>query len=163
MKYIIVIISAAFLTSHFHAQTSLDFHDLKEVNNEDEFLRVFLESGFESVSHTDYKVTVAFDYDSDDETAATWAYWYTGIGRMNIEFAHPSSWDSEESCNYDSLVEQIKGCNFSKTHRSSFRTKDEVTFLLYSCPTSKYKGKIGFSLFSEGGWKWGVIKTFPFE
>ena len=161
MKYYASLFSALFVIGQVCAQPSLDFNDIKEINSESSFLRVFLENGFEKVRHGDIIVEVGYNYDSYPSEYLTTATYYPKASCFEIYFYEPF-WNGRQTNNYESLVSQIKDCNFSATYEGS-EFNEDVTFLLYSCPTSKYAGKIGYSLVSSDGAKWGVIKTFPFK
>ena len=136
---------------------TISFDDLKKVTSEDYFKAVLLSDGFEPrEDNWGYEI----NYEGE---ASVWAYWeYSENILFEIDF-----WDIkchnclERNYSFYNIIKAIKEeCSIFKTKYDSETNKD---FVLYTCPSSKYKGKIGFNI-SKGKEKYlgtvGRLKVF---
>lgn len=150
------------LSSTVCAQVNIDFSDIKKANSKEKFLKVCLSNGFELISDEDYTLTLAYEYDDNTEKAQVWAYYSSSTESFRFTIYDVGYYDDNpESGLYQQLTKEIKNCNYVKAFKHGFDyDSDALTYLLYSCPSSTYKGKIGYCLTTENGTKVGRIRTF---
>jgi hypothetical protein len=143
-----------------YAQVSVPFNELKVVTSKNDFLKLTLSNGFELVDEDDMDLTVAFDFNDVDSTAKVWAYYNSFFQTFTFVINGLDYYElNNQKSLYHNLTNEIKKCNYVRTFIEGVGY-DGDTYMLYSCPTSKYKGKIGFCLKTEDGFKVGKIKTF---
>jgi hypothetical protein len=163
MNFIQVLAFIFLLSDSIMAQVSIDFNELKSVTNKNDFIKVVLANDFEMVNDTENKVTLAYGFDDVDSSAKVWAYYYQSTESFGFIIYDVGYYDNTQNQTglYQHLLKDIKKCNYVKIFKHGFNyDENALTYLLYSCPTSKYKGLIGFSLITENGKKVGRIRTF---
>ena len=141
------------------------FDDLKQINSAQQFKRVVLENGYEKTP--DSKDTLKEGYLSygigivkreKDYGAKRWASYFI----QNSYFLKKDEWRFEfvdldfhrrkAICYFDIIVDEIKNqCKFYKVYENEYGNE----IVLYSCPSSTYRGKIGFYTSSRGN---GIIE-----
>ena len=130
-----------------------DFNDLKQINSEKQFKRVMFENGYAQISKDEIALTYAIGYDSSSETAVLWAYFYVNDSSVVFQFVRNRDGSPDED--YTRILEQVKQeCTFY-----DFYEYWKGEFICYTCPNSKYKGKIGFYRGADNSDK---IETFTF-
>ena len=146
----------------------ITFKDVMSISSQDQFKRVMIENNYEFDSIDEdgdliYGVDIVKDSREGNESTS-WAWhnetgngWGVSFTRKTIlsEFLGTNPDTSENS--YDLIVSEIKEkCKFYKIITSEI---SKVDYSCYSCTSSTYKGKIGFTV-KEG---WGYIMHFPEE
>lgn len=104
---------------------------------------------------------MAYGFNDLDSTAQVWAHYYNSLKTFEFIIYDVDYYDNNiEIGLYQKLTEEIKECNYVQSFINGFGFEDNLTYMLYTCPTSTYNGKIGFCLKTEGGMKVGRIVTF---
>jgi hypothetical protein len=114
-----------------------DFNDLKVIDSEKAFKRFCFENEFVLVEKETYEMTYAFNYTRSTESAVMWfslrpesGTWYMQIVKQQGA-SHPK---------FNKVLEQVKSeCTFY-----DFQNYLGDEYICYTCPRSKYSGKIGF-------------------
>ena len=136
-----------------------DFNDLKQINSEKQFKRAMFENGYAQISKNEYNITYAFNYTASTERAQVWAHFYLKSGSTKsglMEFQLVKNHDNSPDERYTRILEQVKReCTFYDFYDS---WGDE--YICYTCPNSKYKGKIGFRRGDDNS---DYIETFIFK
>ena len=127
-----------FISSISYSQI-LSFDDIKQIDSRESYERVMIENGFDyvetvSVGKRGKTVLVyAYDYDKEEKTARIWFYHF-----WDNLFDIQTPYDDD----YAYLFNEVKrSCNFFGIIENSIN----VRFSSYTCPGSKYPGKISFS------------------
>jgi len=161
MGYIHTLIIILTFSMGINAQVFIDFEKLKQVGNKNHFMKIVLDSGFEFIGEDEYELSFAYGFNDIDSTAQVWAYYRPVLETFSFVIYDVDYYEYNNRASlYSILTEEIKKCNYVKPFIDGFGFEDNLTYLLYSCPTSKYKGKIGFCLKTEKGLKVGRIRTF---
>ena len=140
------------------------YKEVMSISSVDMFKKVVIENGYE-FDNTDEEGWVTYGYnivkDSiDGNRSSKWAYYNINDNRFTLSFSRSNilstflNTDPDNSENpYDLIVKSIKEkCNYYTI--MNYNGTDYVT---YSCPESKYDGKIGFMIEEDQGF----IKHFP--
>ena len=113
------------------------------------------ENGYAQLSKNEYSLKYALGYIDSDEAAQVWAYFYPNAGLLWFQFSKYSDNSPDEK--FTRILEQVKReCTFYDFYNDYFG--DE--YICYTCPNSKYKGKIGFRIGDDGA---DYIATFTFD
>jgi hypothetical protein len=130
----------------------LNFNKLKTINSADEFAIMLYEKGWEKIkaenpSWEEFNDHYGYSYNSQNETAKAFAY-YNGKGSnglIKISFAGLIGGGANPE--YEKVVSQIQSqCKL-------FKIDQDMPW--YTCPGSKYFGKIGYGKVGD----WYYIKT----
>lgn len=141
----------------------LDFDDIKQIDSEKQFKRVMLEGGLvKAKSRGENMIMYAYNYQETfypnggyNEKASMFAKMF-GNGLMQFNVAPKS--DGGVATIYSRILEQVKReCTFYDIYNGKYGAND-LEYICYTCPDSKYKGKIGFA--RNAVWNW--IETFDF-
>ena len=152
---------------------NFDFNDIKKINSEKKF-KVFALENLYSTMQTDlndfWSIQYLYKFETDEYGKATgspqsYIEWYKQLNLFSLHF-----YLEYEDVNktFELVINQIKSeCEFydifqdeSGKHQKIFIGKEE--YVCYSCSSSKYKGKIGFSISENEGRRIGKIQTFDF-
>lgn len=136
----------------------ITYNDIASINTLESFQRVVIENNFELSASSNDTITVYghnLTKDSTGERANQWAYYKpesTGfIFWFGLNDLSRLIQNGELSSPYYKATEEIKSnCSFYKIVDN---------YSCYSCPQSKYRGKIGFKLMDGNG----MIRHFPNE
>ena len=133
---------------------AFDFKDLKNINSAKLFKKFCFEKEFAKVKSVQgIKLTYAQGYNSDNEEANGWAYYYPTDNNFGIMLYRYASGSSQKS--FDNVLNQVKkDCKFY-----DFKDYGDDEYICYSCPNSSFKGKIGFLRGKNGS---DSIRTFNF-
>ena len=153
---IILFLAVSILPKIIIAQ--ITYNDIASINTLQSFQRVVIENNFELSTSTNDTITVYghnLIKDSTGERANQWAYYKPeSTGFIFVFVLNDLSrliQSSELSSPYYKTIEEIKSsCSFYKIIDN---------YSCYSCPQSKYRGKIGFKLMDGNG----MIRHFPNE
>ena len=131
-----------------------DYKDLKNINSAKLFKKFCFEKEFTKLESQQFLILrYAQGYDSDNEVANVWAYYYPNNTFSMTTFRNVNG-SSVES--FNNVLNQVKKiCKF-------YDFKDDVNgweYICYSCPNSSFKGKIGFLRGKDGS---DTIQTFDF-
>ena len=155
----IILISVLFVVTFGFGQNSkefdfeeFDFKDLKNITSAKLFKKFCFDKGFRKVKNLTNKITYAQGYESDNEVAFAWATYFTDLNIFSITLYRNYNGRSDKS--FDNVLNQVKF--FCKFYDFKDHKNDE--FICYSCPSSSYKGKIGFLR----GEDFDIIQTFDF-
>lgn len=159
MKYLLILFTLTLIGSSINAQVKIDFNELKKADSKEDFVRICLSNGFELIMEDEIETTLAYDFSDIDSTAVVWAYYHNSLETFEFKI-YGIDYYSDQNSLYQNLIADIKKCNYVKTFMNGFGFEDNLTYVLYSCPSSAYKGKIGFCLKTEAGKKVGRIQTF---
>jgi hypothetical protein len=130
------------------------FNDIKQIDSEKQFKRVMFENAYVPVEKGVFILTYALGYEASNNVAQVWAFFYRNIGKM--EFQISKHYDGSPNERFTRILEQVKReCTFYDFHDDA---GDE--YICYTCPNSKYKGKIGFRRGDTGS---DYIHTFTFD
>ena len=143
------------------------FDDIKNINSLQQFKRVMLENRYEVYDKPSdrlglYGLRIRGDVASGNATALEWVAYYAVNGIS--DFFKKDEWyfmitglnrdRNFNKSNYDLIFSEVKKrCSFYKV--SLTEEGDEV--VLYSCPESTYKGKIGFVEKNDEGFIYHLI------
>ena len=132
-----------------------DFDDLKQIDSEKQFKRVMFENEYAQIKNElTYRLTYAFNYNDSSEQASLWANFYLNSGLMLFQMVR--NYDGSSNERFTRILEQVKReCTFY-----DFYDNYGDEYICYTCPNSKYKGKIGFSRGDDGS---DYIETFNFD
>ena len=125
-----------FISSISYSQI-LSFDDIKQIDSRESYERVMIENGFEYVQTVGEgektALVYAYDYDKEEETARVWFYLF-----WDNLFDVQTSYDGD----YEYLFNEVKrSCTFFGILENAIN----VRFSSYTCPGSRYPGKISFS------------------
>ena len=152
----ILLLSALLVFAFGFGQDSegFDFKDLKYINSAKLFKKFCFEKEFTKVeSQQGYNLTYAQGYNSDNEEANAWAYYYPINNTFSIKLYRYNSGSSQKS--FYNVLNQVKiDCEFY-----DFKDYGGDEYICYSCPNSSFKGKIGFLRGNDGS---DSIQTFDF-
>ena len=130
------------------------FNDIKNINSIQEFHRVCIENGYTFIAKEGY-ISYGVGLNKDKSKATDWATYYDGIYSTNewLFEEHGVEWKRDNGGSYyDKIFEEVKKqCSFFEIQKEG---GDNMA--CYSCPNSKYKGKICFYI--EAQYNTGTIK-----
>ena len=147
---------------------SFDFNDIKKINSEKKFSVFALENRYsiptgaeELVDGVQYAYKDFVRYDEGDFVSAfssSWLYWSKEYNLFSMDFYLGNE---ETKKIFEKIISQIKSeCEFydiikgmnlnTVIERVNYHVKKE--HLCYTCPNSKYKGKITFYISGNTGY-----------
>ena len=133
----------------------LDFDDIKQIDSEKQFKKVMFEKEFVNVEITSYSLAYAFNYFHSRNKASVWATFFPPDDSMQFQFVKNT--DNTTAKTFTRILEQVKReCSFYDIINDYLGNE----YFCYTCPNSKYKGKIGFRRGDEGS---DFIETFIFD
>jgi len=123
---------------------SQTYEDIMGINSEKTFKRVVIENGFEkSIEKSNDTEVFYISYIYSNLNGQKFSYdrgYYNDSGKFSFEF--------NDTKTYFNLINKIKkNCTFFNIVELG-----EVDYVCYSCPQSKYKGKIGFRSSNRKGY-----------
>ena len=123
-----------------------DFHDIKKLDSEESFKKLVLSNLFSKINHPDFGVEnliYGYEVSGEGENAKSgcFAKWFNSFQEFTFEFYLPNE---QSQRIFEKITNQIKsGCTY-------YEIKGEKIY--YSCPKSKYKGKIAFFVEEQMGY-----------
>lgn len=126
--------------------------EIMAMSNLDMFKKVVIENRYELCDCSSQSELV-YGYDIREEGNNNRSYkWATYTEGDGFHFEFNLSWYDKE---YQDIIDYLKAnCNFVRILNT-----DGSDYVLYSCPNSRYKGKIGFMIEDY----FGHIRHFPLE
>ena len=139
-----------------------DFNDLKGINSLKQFKKFSFEKEFTRTIEATTYLRYAQKYDKETDEAAIWSYYHIDPSfedYQTFDFQLVKYADGSSHPSFNRTLEQVKkSCTFYDFKEDgSGEYKKE--FICYTCPGSKYPGKIGFSR-GEGS---DYIQIFKFD
>lgn len=130
-----------FISSISYSQIS--FYDIKQIDSQESYERIMIENGFEYVEWKEYEralIRYAHNYNEDKNEATIWFFYYFKDNTFHLQTAEAEDYDKifnevKRSCTFYGIIEDAAGTRVSS----------------YTCPGSRYPGKISFSK--------GIIQT----
>ena len=148
-----------------------DFNDIKKVNSEKMSKKFAIENLYLNFYEDPYKAQYLYKFTFDEETK-----YFTNGPQSLFEWHKQSSLiylnfdlgyeDMDKT--FKSIINQIKSeCEFYDIFQDKSGYHQEILvgdyeYVCYTCPNSKYKGKIGFRFEEYEGNESGIIRTFDF-
>ena len=135
---------------------SQTYKDVMSIKSLDIFKKVAIENNYEySGEYEDERVTYGYNLQKDSidgDRAVKWMHYNPKEQRFGLSFSKSGFFGATDDTEYDKILADVKDkCTFFKILRYG---GDD--YACYSCPESKYKGKIGFMIEDEQGF----IRTF---
>ena len=133
--------------------SQITFEDIMSINSEKTFKRVVIENGFEFDNDLEDKIWYGLDIEKDSvngNKSSLWGSYYKRNGEFKFQYiVHTKDWKGNpidtSKHPYNLITEKIKkNCTFYDVINYDFGDF-KVDWVCYSCPQSKYKGKIGFT------------------
>ena len=134
--------------------SQITYEDIMSINSLKTFKKVVIENGFEfdndSLSVSWYGIDIQKNY-NDESGSLLWSGYYKETGEFKFQFVieDRSSIDDNYDISkhpYNLITEKIKkNCTFYDVINDEFKKDTKVDWVCYTCPQSKYKGKIGFT------------------
>mgnify|MGYP001242639435 CR=1 FL=1 len=125
-----------------------DFNDLKGINSLKQFKKFSFEKEFTRIREYTRSLTYAQRYNKETEAAVVWSYYYIDPSFENyqtLQFQLVKGSDGSSHPSFNRTLEQVKkSCTFYDFKEDGWG-EDKIEFICYTCPGSKYPGKIGFS------------------
>ena len=131
---------------------NFDYDDLKYIDSVKKFKKFAFENEFIKVDEDPIRLVYAYEYNSDNELASIWAYFYKD---GYFDFLIYKYTDGSTHHIFNRILEQVKSiCTFF-----DITISDANEYFCYSCTGSAYPGKICF----RRGDKKDYIATFANE
>ena len=138
-----------------------DFNDLKGINSLKQFKKFSFEKEFTKTEESIYDLTYAQRYNKETEAAVVWSHYYLEPSYKDyqtFDFQLAKLTDGSSHSSFNRTLEQVKkSCTFYDFKEYGYGEKKE--FICYTCPGSKYPGKIGFSRGENNDY----IQVFKFD
>ena len=136
---------------------SQTYKDVMSIKSLDAFKRVAIENNFEySGQEEELRVTYGYNIQKDSidgDRATKWMHYTPRDERFMLFISKSGFFGVTDDTEYDKILAEVKEkCTYFKILNAY---GDD--YACYTCPESKYKGKIGFMLEDEQGF----IRTFP--
>ena len=149
--------------------SQITFEDIMSINSEKTFKRVVIENGFEYEDTDDnqnvwYGMNIVKDSVNGSQSSF-WSSYYKRNGEFEFQISLRSSFgldffgkqiESEDNVYNDIMGKIKKNCNYYDV-----LNENGSDYVCYSCPQSKYKGKIGFTKIDGFGYIKHIIEKKP--
>lgn len=141
--------------------SQITYKDVMSISDVKLFKKVMIENSYEKNVVDDGWLVYGYDIikDSlDGDRSSKWGLYNLDDDRFMLQFHKESFFGLSDESDYDNIVKEIKkNCTYYDVIEYTNSSGDVNDFVCYSCPQSKYKGKIGFMVYDGNG----VIRHFP--
>ena len=150
--------------------SQITYKDVMSISDVKLFKKVMIENSYEKITHKDYDGWLVYGYNIikesidgslvlDDDKSSKWGIYNQKDGIFAFQFNKESFFGLSDESDYDNIVKEIKkNCTYYDVIEYKYTNSGDVNdFVCYSCPQSKYKGKICFMVYNGNG----IIRQFP--
>ena len=141
--------------------SQISYKDVMSISDVKQFKKVMIENSFEKNVINDGWLVYGYNIVKDSvngDTSSKWGLYNLDDDRFMLQFSKEGFFGLSDESDYDNIVKEIKkNCTYYDVIEYTNSGGEVDDFVCYSCPQSKYKGKIGFMVYDGNG----VIRHFP--
>jgi len=142
--------------------SQITYKDVMSISDVKLFKKVMIENSFEKNVIDDGWLVYGYNIVKDSvngDTSSKWGLYNLDDDRFMLQFSKEGFFGLSDESDYDNIVKEIKkNCTYYDVIEYKYTNSGDVNdFVCYSCPQSKYKGKICFMVYNGNG----IIRQFP--